>query len=232
MKPKKIKKTLSSEDEEFSIYFTASSDWMTQRTIVRRQIHEPEVTEYLLQNLKPGMTFLDVGAGIGWFTLIGAHKVKSEGQVLAYEPMPSRFEVLRENIKLNGFKNVQCFSLALSDREGRLYMGGRWHMRLISRKTDIPTKTISLDSHFKTLDLENVDVVKIDVEGGELAVLYGMEQTIKNNLDIRIVCEVHKPMMLGSGNKKRLFSFMSKLGLETREIRTGTNPHWVFYREE
>ncbi len=224
-----LERVVSFGGRRFSVYFKNSSDWMTQYSIAQRPAdrHEPEVVEYLLQNLKPGMTFLDIGAGVGWFTLIGAHEVGDEGLVLAYEPLPPRYELLRENVGLNNFENVQCFPLALSDREGEAYMTGRHLMRLTHRKTDIPTKTISLDSHLVTLNLKQVDVVKIDVEGEELRVLCGMEQTIENNPQIKIVCEIHK--VIGSGRERgeRLFCFMSELGFHAKELG-GTPPHWAF----
>jgi len=224
-----LERVVSSGGRRFSVYFKNNPDWMTQYSIAQRPVsrHEPEVVEYLLQNLKPGMTFLDVGAGVGWFTLIGAHEVGDEGLVLAYEPLPSRYKLLRENVKLNNFENVQCFPLALSDKEGEAYMTGRHLMRLTHRKTDISTKTISLDSHFVTLNLKRVDVVKIDVEGEELKVLYGMEQTIENNPQIKIVCEIHGAIESGREHEERLFYFMSELGFHAKELG-GTPPHWVF----
>ena len=225
----RIERVVSSEGGQFSVYFKNSSDWMTQHSIARRPVnhHEPEVVKYLLRNLELGMTFLDVGAGVGWFTLIGAHEVGSEGRVLAYEPLPPRCELLKENVMLNNFENVQCFSLALSDRERKVYMTGHHLMQLTSKKTDIPVKTISLDSHFETLGLKQADVIKIDVEGEERRVLYGMEQTIKNNPQIKIICEIHDPIILGKESDKRLFHFMSELGFHAEELG-GVPPHWVF----
>lgn len=226
-----IKKTFTSESRKFSVYFKDSPDWITQISVVHRQMNEPEVTQYMLYNLKPGMTFLDVGAAVGWYTLIGAHMIGPEGKVLAYEPMPSRFELLRENVKLNGFENVSCFPFALSDRDGESYIGGVRKMRMTKKKTGIPVKMMRLDSHLKELDLNKVDIVKIDVEGAELRVLHGMRETVEKNPGIKIVCEIHSKQMLRYGdNRERLFEFISGLGLHALRIG-GDPPHWVFSYE-
>ncbi len=224
----RVEKTFTSEGRKFSVYFKDSPDWVTQTSVVRRQMNEPEVTQYLLWNLMPGMTFLDVGAAVGWFTLIGAHEVGPEGQVLAYEPMPSRFELLRENVELNGFENVSCFPVALSDKDGEAYIGGPGMMRLTEKRTDTPIKTARLDSHLRRLGLRRVDVVKIDVEGAELRVLHGMRRTIENSPGIKIVCEIHGRQMLRYGDdREHLFKFISGLGLHALRIG-GDVPHWFF----
>ena len=227
-----IKKTFTTEGRKFSVNFKDSPDWITQVSVADRKMNEPKVTRYLLCNLKSGMTFLDVGAAVGWFTLIGAHMVGSEGKVLAYEPMPSRLELLRENVKLNGFENVSCFPFALSDKDGEAYMEGPGMMRVTEKRTDTPVKTIRFDSHVRGLNLGRVDIVKIDVEGAELRLLHGMRKTIENNPRIKIVCEVHEEQMLRYGDDwAHLFEFMSKMGLTGREMG-GRIPHWVFSHEE
>lgn len=227
-----IKKTFIVEGRSFSVYFKDSPDWITQISVVDRKMNEPKVTRYMLRNLKSGMIFLDVGAAVGWFTLIGAHMVGSEGKVLAYEPMPSRFELLRENIRLNGFENVSCFPFALSDKDGEAYMEGPGMMKVTEKRTDTPIKTVRFDSHVRGLNLGRVDIVKIDVEGAELRVLYGMRNTIENSPGIKIVCEVHKGQMRRYGDDwAHLSEFMSKMGLTGMEIG-GRVPHWVFSHNE
>mgnify|MGYP003681892466 CR=1 FL=1 len=226
-----VKKTFTSKGEKFSLFFKDSPDWITQISVIHRQMNELEVTQYLLCNLKLGMTFLDVGAAVGWFTLIGAHEVGAKGQVWAYEPEPSRFELLKENVKLNDYENVRCFPLALSDKDGEAYIGGPGMMRLTEKRTDTPIKTVRLDSHLRGLELRRVDIVKIDVEGAELRVLHGMRETVEKNPGIKIVCEIHSKQMLRYGdNRERLFEFISGLGLHALRIG-GDPPHWVFSYE-
>lgn len=228
----RIKKTFTSDGKRFSVYFKNSPDWITQDSVVDRKMNEPKVTRYMLRNLKSGMIFLDVGAAVGWFTLIGAHMVGSGGKVLAYEPMPSRFKLLKENIRLNGFETVSCFPLALSDKDGEAYMEGPGMMRVTEKRTDTSIKTVRFDSHVGGLNLGRVDIVKIDVEGAELRVLYGMRKMIENNPEIKIVCEVHKGQMRRYGdNWAHLSEFMSKMGLTGMEIG-GHIPHWVFSHKE
>lgn len=74
--------------------------------------------EFVRRYLQIGDTFVDVGAHIGLFTLIAAHKVGPAGKVIAFEPCKTSFEVLKANIALNELSNVKCENMALSNRQG------------------------------------------------------------------------------------------------------------------
>ena len=75
--------------------------------------YEPEETEFLQSVLRPGDTFIDVGANVGYFTLLGARAVGTEGQVLGFEPDRWNHWLLKENVSINSFSNVRLFRAAL-----------------------------------------------------------------------------------------------------------------------
>lgn len=127
---------------------------------------------------------IDVGAHIGVFTLRAARRAV-EGLVIAVEPHPLNYRLLMENVKRNNLKNVVALNLALSNYNGtaNLYESVFSGLHsLVTRKgkfVRVPVKT--LDRMVEELRIVKIDVIKIDVEGGELDVLKGAEKTLKRN---------------------------------------------------
>lgn len=148
------------------------------------QPHE-QGTERLLQYvLKPGDTFVDVGANVGFYTRMGSTLVGESGQVLAFEPLPSALRLLQMNTK--SLTNVVVDARALSDHNG----DEDFHVREqgdtssllpgdVSSKVRVAVTT--LDSRMLNGDgaAARVDFIKIDVEGAELNVLRGAAKTIE-----------------------------------------------------
>lgn len=130
-----------------------------------------EGVEFIWNYLSDGDTFIDVGANIGHLTLIGAKKVR-QGQVISIEPHPEIFRFLNSNIKLNKFKNVRVYNLAIGDKNGKLNFSD-----IKSDDQNFITEDGSIKVDIKRLDDlfegDKVDLLKIDVEGYELFVLLG-----------------------------------------------------------
>src|SRR5579863_676039 len=80
---------------------------------------EPEVVKAVTEVVREGFVAIDVGAHLGYYALILSRLVGSNGQVIAFEPIPSNFRILSENIELNHCKNIQAVNKAVSDRSGR-----------------------------------------------------------------------------------------------------------------
>jgi len=87
-------------------------------------VYEPFETELVRKEVKKGDVVLDIGANIGYYTLIFAKLVGQEGEVLAFEPDPNNFALLKKNIEINGYRNVSLLQKAVSNRSGkiRLYL--------------------------------------------------------------------------------------------------------------
>jgi len=216
-------------------------DEPSQAAIFKTGGWEPKVTAFLLEKLKPGMIFIDVGAAIGWFTIIAASIVGRSGRVIAFEPAPHRFRTLFENVKLNTDGNVECVNKAVSSEKGEAYISGQEILMYLSPsksrfKRNVPIDVVTLDSYLKRRGVERVDMMKIDVEGAELRVLKGMEQTIRNSGEIKIICEVHIPYLSRYGDSvDQLFEYTRSMGLERRRItggRKALTPRYLFYKEE
>jgi FkbM family methyltransferase len=167
------------------------------RPLYEKGVHEPAETDFLAKVLRPGMTFVDIGANIGYYTILGAAAVGKEGRVIAFEPEPHNLEILKKNIALNRFGNVVIENKAISDRAGpaelflsednygdhRIYRG-----RAEKARPSVPIETVSLDEYVRQRGLR-VDVIKMDIQGAEFAALQGMRKTLAENEDIILVTE-------------------------------------------
>jgi FkbM family methyltransferase len=145
-----------------------------------------EATERAFLNhfLRPGDTFIDVGANIGLFTLIAATRVGRAGSVVAFEPTTTTHARLMDNVELNEFSNVNCMNLALSDHSGYVDLiqstdgFDAWNSLAepIAGKTfhKEPVEVIEWDRYAEEHDLiGRTTMMKIDVEGWESRVLAG-----------------------------------------------------------
>src|SRR3989338_49637 len=83
-------------------------------------VFEPYETAIFRDVVRPGMTIIDIGANIGYFTVIAATRAGATGHVIAFEPAPENFEMLTKTIESNGFKNVETHMMAIADTDGTL----------------------------------------------------------------------------------------------------------------
>jgi FkbM family methyltransferase len=160
-------------------------------------VWEPGVTLFLQRHIRPGMVCFDAGANLGYFTVLMGGLAAPGGRVLAAEPISESRRLLHRNITLNGMDaTTQVFDHALGDGSGHARMvipRGEPKNAHISQETaegawDGATVRIEpLDS----LDLPVLDLIKIDVEGSEIALWNGMQRTIDRSPWIRIVMEVN-----------------------------------------
>jgi FkbM family methyltransferase len=131
-----------------------------------------------------GETVLDIGANIGYFTLLMARRVGPTGKVIAFESVPSVYNVLCENLRLNGFNQVQAECKAVADVLGQGAMQSDLNNPLsfigrLSERGDSTVPLVNIDRYVETAGLERLDFVKIDVEGAEDTVIRGMTKTLR-----------------------------------------------------
>ena len=151
--------------------------------IAREKRYEAHVTQVLQELVKPGMVFLDIGANIGYFSMLAATLVGEKGQVISFEPVPANCELFRQSVAINQFKQVMLYPHAVADREQQLSLdiGGK---NSNSRVVDVKEgegnrpiiRAVQLDQ-FLT-ELTQLDVIKIDIEGAEPLALTGMRQIL------------------------------------------------------
>lgn len=160
---------------------------------------ETWLTQCLAKIVRPGDTCLDIGANVGYFSVLMSALAGDKGRTIAFEPIPAIAKLLRLTAGVNG-PGFQVAELALSAKEGILQLqipeesfGGASIIKrtdsLIVPKTLIDVRTITLDNYLKEQDIKKVDIIKMDVEGAEPFVFEGMEQTIANNPNLQIIIE-------------------------------------------
>jgi FkbM family methyltransferase len=166
--------------------------------IVRGRL-EPPVQEALRRLLAPGDVFYDVGANVGFFTLVGARLVGPTGRVVAFEPVPWCAQAVAHNIALNAFEHAQIRAEAVGAADGsaRLLVVGEasWsHLESTGRHADvrdeIEVTVVSIDSLVAAGTIPPPNVLKIDTEGAELQAIDGARATIAAHRPT-IVCELH-----------------------------------------
>jgi FkbM family methyltransferase len=143
-------------------------------------VFEPLLTELMPMLVRPSDVVLDVGAHVGYFTLQLARLVGPTGHVHAFEPDPDSFALLRHNVQLNGYANVTCNNLAVSDRcqATRLYRnpdnaGDHQLYCSDASRESIEVEAVSLDHHFAAHP-GGIAFIKMDIQGFEQAALAGM----------------------------------------------------------
>ena len=153
-------------------------------------------TNLFKNNIKPDDIVIDIGAHIGYYTLIAARLVGQKGKVYAFEPNPDTFQILKRNVKENGYKNVVLINKAISDKdsEAKLFLNksNTGDHRLYDSKDNrkfVDVSTISLDSYFRDKN-KKINLIKMDIQGSEVKAFKGGLKTIRKNKYIKIITEI------------------------------------------
>lgn len=166
--------------------------------------HDYEIyeTKLLVGLCRPGDVAVDVGAMIGYYTLILAKNVGPGGRVFAFEPDPRNFELLSENVAMNDYQHVTLRQAVVGDRSGRTELfPASEEMRGDNRayptpgRDPVPVDMVALDD---VVD-GPVDIVKIDVQGFEVQVLDGMEDLIGRSKQLTMLVEYAPPWLVDAG---------------------------------
>lgn len=171
--------------------------------------YEPQETQIAQRVLGPGMTVVDVGANWGYFTLTCANLVGSSGRVIALEPHPALSSTLAANVRANGLAQVEVVAVAAGARAGtRAFVGfdaaggnsGVSRAAAVSEPADFQAATAGLDELLDAHGMARVDLVKIDIEGGEVDALAGMAGGLGRRRYRYIVLECHPELIARSGS--------------------------------
>ena len=177
-------------------------------------IADPAEQDLLSRTIQPGRAFYDIGASVGYFTLLGARAVGAEGRVVAFEPLPENVRTLKRNLALNDLANTTVIDAAIGATAGHAVLAlGEQPMwgRIVDDawgRPAVEVERLAIDELVAAGRIPPPDYVKIDVEGGETEVIAGMRQTIGAHRPW-IMCEVHGtgddviPMLRGLGYSLR-----------------------------
>ncbi|MFQ5861378.1 MAG: FkbM family methyltransferase [Dehalococcoidia bacterium] len=181
-------------------------------------------TRLLVGNsLGPGMTMLDLGAHVGYFSLIAARCVGSSGRVFAFEPQPRVYDVLVKNIKANGFHStIRPVRKAVSNATGAAALllaregsGGASFYPIpgASSLEKVVVETTTLDAFLAAEGWPRVHLMKMDIEGAEKVALEGMRELAKRNLTLKLIVEFAPLVQAAAGvTPEELFETLLALG--------------------
>jgi FkbM family methyltransferase len=194
-------------------------------SLIHKGLLEPQDVSLFLSLLRPGMTVLDVGANVGMYTLLGARRVGPAGRVHAFEPTPRVATALRRNVALNGLDNVIINEAAvgavagtatffLQEASDRNTLGG-------GVGTPMEVKTITLDGYVTTAGVAKVDVMKMDVEGAEVAALQGGRELFSREEAPVLFLEVNPEALEAAGTSAtELHGLLKRYGYLSYPLQT------------
>jgi len=184
------------------------------------------VIELLDRRLRPGDVVYDVGSNIGVCSVFAAKKVSVRGQVLTFEPAPQAHEDLQHNIELNGLSNLCAFELALADFSGHadLFTGEDllFSSLATARKGQTRTQTVRVvegDRFREEMSLAQPNLVMIDVEGCEFAVIRGLRGTLSNPACTAVICEVHPTLLPSGAEPGDVLELLRSCGFTKMDVR-------------
>lgn len=170
--------------------------------------YEPQETAIASHLLRADDVFVDVGANWGYFSLAAAHRVGPHGRVVAFEPEPRLHRMLAANVAANRIRTIATHQCAVADGVGVLAFAafqpdeGNWGVsRAVASKAaaDFTTPAVGLDAALDEAGIDAVNLVKIDVEGGEAAVLGGMRRGLASGRYRHVLLECHPALLAERG---------------------------------
>lgn len=179
------------ELDGFKLYIM--SDDYIGASIDREKVYEPHVTNIVRKTLSEGDTFLDVGANIGYFSMLASSIVKSTGNVIAFEPNPQNQQLIYSSMIENS-SNINLYPYAVSDTSSILRFttvgsnGGVVTKHSQDQRFFFYVQSVVMDETLK--DVSRIDLIKIDIEAHEPYAMKGMENLLKK-LRPKIITEFH-----------------------------------------
>ena len=198
----------------------------SQQSIFFLGYYEMRESNLVRRLLRPGDTFIDVGANLGWFSVLAAMQVGSGGRVVAFEPSSSMRIRLLRSISLNQVNNVRVEAAALSDEDGTAFLTGATTENSglatimngnVFSDNDMPEEvaTIRFDDYWRSHISGQIRLFKIDVEGAELKVLQGMTELLQSGLCDSLMVEISDARLRNAGmSAKQTMQLLRSFGYQ------------------
>jgi len=195
-------------------------------------IHEAESTAEIRDEIKPGMSIVEIGANIGYYAIIEAKIIGESGKIYAFEPSPTNMKTLKTNIALNSLDNIFTtypYGVGSKSADQEFFLMSKGNMSsFVPRKEDniikkvgtVNIKVVSLDDFFG-INSVKIDYVRMDVEGFEFEVIKGMEGILTAEISPKgLFIEVHSELLNNMGSScKEFIEHMVKMGYEIKRSR-------------
>ena len=198
------------------------------------KIYEKNETNFVKDSVNKGDVVIDIGANIGYYTLMFAKLVGDTGKIYSFEPDPRNFLILEKNIQINGYNNVILEKKSVSSKLGKsiLYVnensaGSSMH-KPNNVVNQIDVDLITLDNYFEVNSI-TPDFIKIDIEGYELNALKGMESILQSSDKTKIMIE-YNPLTKKEFNSDPMdnLTFLSELGFKFKDLNSSVQTFLTF----
>ena len=182
---------------------------------------DPVVFDPIRAALRPGGTFLDVGANVGFYSMLALDVVGPTGAVHAFEIDPRPLRCLRKTIDRERIANLTLHAVAVGRTNGTARLVRRQdsgHTGLAGEGSGTPVSVVTLDSWWRSSAIQSVQAIKIDIEGGEPAAIEGARELLRATRPV-IVCEADDAL-LGTTNRSvaGLVALLTSMGYRTRPL--------------
>jgi FkbM family methyltransferase len=194
-----------------------------------RESYEIGPTKFFKSLLFPGAVFADIGAHVGYYSLVAAPRVGSSGRIYSFEPMSQQFDRLTENIRRNHLCQITPLKLALSNNAlaaviqlNDAHNLGSASLRPANGNPTVCQETVectTLDMFAESEGLSRLDVVKIDVEGLEVAVLRGASRTLARFRPVILIEVVDRLQTEGGSSREELYACLAQFGYQPYRIK-------------
>lgn len=218
----------------FGQWLTGNTRDMIQQYIYYFGLWEADLTEWISEQLCRGDTFIDVGANIGYFSLLASARVGPSGSVVAIEASPKIFQQLQINLDLNRASNVRAVNLAASDQRGiaQLFCGPAYNagetslFQFKGTEPDVVVETAPLAEILERCEIASARLIKIDIEGAEGTVLPGLMTLLSScRPDIELIVEFHPQHLTAPGKSAaELVKLFGAFGFHAYQI---VNDYWA-----
>jgi FkbM family methyltransferase len=205
------------DPEQLKVYFYGHYHERYEADLVQRLLGDDDV-------------FWDVGANVGYFTLVAATALKNRGQIIAFEPGKNAYARLADNLALNAYENIKTFPVAVTDREGEavlhlagdiadssanLYQAGQ------AQAGQEVCRTVGLDHFLSSQGLRPPDLIKLDAEGAELAVLQGAQRLLAESPPLWLMEMEERNLVAAGASKAAVAHFLTGYGYRAAHLSKG-----------
>lgn len=217
------------ETEYGTKMYLNSEDWVVSKELYYKKCWEREETEFFKKIILNGMNIIDIGANIGYFSILFSKWVGDKGKVFAFEPDPENFRFLVKNIQANICHNIIPINKAVSNNDGKIFLfqsaTNKGDHRIIDAKiipedvirNKIEIEATRLDSSFSPE--QKIDLIKMDIQGAEGLALEGMTQILSRNHKMYLFTEFWPYAIERSGKSpKEFLEQLNQLGFKIATI--------------
>lgn len=183
-----------------------------------RNTYDPEQVPQFVGYAPPGAVVYDIGAHIGFYSIIAAHAVGAAGRVYAFEPLPLNIGMLERHLRANRVDNVEVLKIGVADRAGtaRFCLGKGTGRGFLGDEGEIEVSITTLDALVDSGRLPPPQLIKMDIEGAELGALQGGARMIAQ----------HKPTLFlsvhGAEVEAGCRQFLNEQGYTLRNVKEST----------